>query len=303
MDRKLIYQKNKRERIDIYLKTTLKISREKVKLLLKDGLALVQNKQVEPSYLLKNRDEILIKKEELLYKSEKNNILPEKYQLDIIYYDNDIIVVNKPAGILTHPTGKVKIGTMINFLLNFTSLSNTGNTSRPGVVHRLDRETSGVMVFARTNSAWENLTLQFKNRMIEKEYLAIIKGNFYPLRKEIEFTVSHSRKNHTKMEVHYLKGKKTVNIIEVVKYIDDLTLVKVKPITGRTHQIRLALAHSGYPIIGDVKYGVKSQLISRVALHSYKISFLHPSTKQRCEFIATLPDDFLKITGKIDKNI
>ncbi|MCM8761782.1 MAG: RluA family pseudouridine synthase [Candidatus Omnitrophica bacterium] len=303
MDRKLIYQENKKGRIDIYLKTTLKISREKVKLLLKDGLVLIQNKQVEPSYLLKNGDEILIKKGEFLYETSQNNILPERYQLDIIYYDNDIIVINKPAGILTHPTGKVKSGTMINFLLNFTSLSDTGNPSRPGVVHRLDRETSGVMVFARTYSAWENLVLQFKNRMIEKEYLAIVKGKFYPLRKEIEFTVSHSRKNHTKMEVHYLKGKKTVNIIEVVKYIDDLTLVKVKPITGRTHQIRLALTYSGYPVIGDTKYGVMSELISRVALHSYRISFLHPFTKQKCEFIAPVPDDFLKITGKIDKNI
>jgi len=300
VDKKIIYQDKKRERIDAYLKTYLRISRERTKLLLKEGLILVRNSEVEPSYILKNGDEILIK-EGCLDRATENKLLPEKYQLEIIYYDNDIIVINKPSGILTHPTEKVKSGTMVNFLLDITSLPDTGNPLRPGVVHRLDRDTSGAMVFARTYSAWENLVLQFKNRMVEKEYLAIVKGNFYPLRKEVEFTVSRSKENHTiKMEVHYLKGKKAVSIIEAIQYIDGLTLVKVKPLTGRTHQIRLTLSHLGYPIIGDAIYGIKSPLISRVALHSYKISFYHPSTKERCQFKANIPDDFLKITGQIN---
>ncbi|HOL22493.1 MAG TPA: RluA family pseudouridine synthase [bacterium] len=299
MDRKIIYREKVKERIDRYLKNNLKISREKIKLLLKSGLILVENSQVEPSYILKDGDEILIKEEYLLYRFAEDKILPEKYPVDIIYYDNDIIVVNKPAGVLTHPTERIKSGTMVNFLLSITSLPDTGNPLRPGVVHRLDRETSGVMLFARTYSAWENLVLQFKNRIVEKEYLSIVKGAFHPLKKELEFTISPSSKDHTKMEVHYLKGKKTVNLIEVIKYIDGLTLVKVKPLTGRTHQIRLALAYSGYPVIGDVKYGVKSELISRVALHSHRISFYHPITKEKHQFEAPIPDDFLEITGKV----
>ncbi|MDD3725676.1 MAG: pseudouridine synthase [Candidatus Ratteibacteria bacterium] len=105
------------------------------------------------------------------------------------------------------------------------------------------------------------------------------------------------------MKTQYLKGKKAITTIEVIKYIDDLTLVKAKPLTGRTHQIRLALSHSGYPLIGDKQYGIKSDLISRVALHSYRISFFHPFTKQWCRFTAPIPDDFLEITGKIDNNV
>lgn len=295
MDRKLIYKEKKKQRVDVYLKEILKTSRENIKLLLKEEIILVKNKRVEPSYLLKNGDEILIK--DSLSANNKGDILPEKYPLDIIYNDNDIIVVNKPAGVLTHPTEKIKSGTMVNFLLNITSLCKTDNSLRPGVVHRLDRDTSGVMVFAKTDSAWESLVLQFKNRLVEKEYLAIVKGRFYPFKKEVEFTITH-KDDRTGMAVHYLKGKKAVTVIEVIKYIDNLTLVKAKPITGRTHQIRLALSHTGYPVIGDVKYGIKSELISRVALHSYKLSFYHPSTNQRCEFKAPVPDDFLKITGK-----
>ncbi|MCX8082185.1 MAG: RluA family pseudouridine synthase [bacterium] len=298
MNKKLIYHSNNKERIDIYIKNRFNIPREKVKSLLKEGFILVTNKEVKPSYLLRNGDEILIN-EDVLNQYKEHEIIPEKHPIDIIYSDNEIIVVNKPAGIITHPTEKIRNGTMVNFLLNITTLSNK-NSLRPGVVHRLDRETSGVMVFAKTDNAWENLVLQFKNRTVEKEYLAIVKGHFSPLKKEVEFTVSHNRDNYTKMKVHYLKGKKAVNIIEVIKYLGDLTLVKIKPLTGRTHQIRLALSHLGYPIIGDTKYGVRSDIIKRTALHSYRISFYHPSTKERCQFRADVPEDFLKIISEID---
>ncbi|MGI6596045.1 MAG: RluA family pseudouridine synthase [Elusimicrobia bacterium] len=302
MNKKLIYQRKERERIDLYIKDCFKLSRESVKQLLKDGSILVKDKRVEPSYLLKAGDDILIK-ESSFYKSAENKIYPENFQLDIIYSDSDIIVINKTAGILTHPTEKIRSGTVVNFLLKNYSLYNENKSLRPGVVHRLDKETSGVMVFTRTESAWNDLFVQFKNRIVKKEYLAIVKGRFVPLKKRMEFTVSPDKSNYTKMKVHYLKGKKTITIIEVVKYMEDLTLVKVKPITGRTHQIRLALSHSGYPIIGDTKYGVASDLISRVALHSYRISLYHPTKKERCEFKAPVPDDFLKITGEIDNSI
>ncbi|MDD3725677.1 MAG: RluA family pseudouridine synthase [Candidatus Ratteibacteria bacterium] len=193
----LIYRsKGSTERIDTYLKSYLRCSREKVKELLKTEKILVRNKPVSPSYILKDEDEIMIT--ETFLSSKENNILPEQYPLDIIYNDDYIIVVNKPPGILTHPTEKDKSGTMVNFLMSIFPLPETDNILRPGVVHRLDRETSGVMVFAKTYNTWVNLTLQFKNRMVKKEYIAIVKGRFYPLRKEIEFTVAHNKKTTQK---------------------------------------------------------------------------------------------------------
>jgi 23S rRNA pseudouridine1911/1915/1917 synthase len=219
----------------------------------------------------------------------------DKQQIDVIYEDSDIIVVDKPAGILTHPTDKVLGGTLVNLLLHHTTLSSTGMPFRPGVVHRLDRETSGVIVFAKTDSAHESLVMQFQNRQVEKEYIAVVLGRVTPLNIRVECTVSPDKKEHTKMRVHYLRGKKAVTFIEVVKYIDNLTVVKAKPVTGRTHQIRITLAHLGYPVIGDLKYGVESDKIGRVALHSQRLALALPSTGEKVVFSAPIPEDMLTI--------
>lgn len=297
MERKLIYQKaGEKERVDRYLKEHLNVSREKIKEFLKDGRILVNGKVSAPSCLLQPNDEITISDD--LFRDGTALIEPERGNLEIIYSDSEIIAVNKPAGIITHPTNRILTGTLVNFLLYHTTLSSAGLPLRPGVVHRLDRETSGVIVFARTDAARENIISQFRNREVEKEYLAIVKGRFSPMRREVEFTVSHEKDNHTKMEVGYLRGKKALTIIDAAEYLGELTLVKAKPISGRTHQIRLALAHIGYPIIGDLKYGVKSDLIGRVALHSHRIALALPSTGKRVEFRADIPADFLKVMKK-----
>jgi len=224
-------------------------------------------------------------------------IEPEEGILDIIYEDEEIIVINKSPGVLTHPTFSVKKGTLINKLVFHTSLSDIGALLRPGVVHRLDKDTSGVIVFAKTDFTHRNLVEQFKNRKVEKIYLAVVEGKFYPEEKEVEFTVSPSKDNPTIMKVHYLRGKKTLTRIKVLKYFDKVTLVQARPVTGRTHQIRITLAHLGFPIIGDKKYGgEKSELISRTALHSYKLSFQHSGTGRFQTFCAPVPEDFKLLT-------
>ena len=297
---KIKYDKEEGIRVDKFLKEKIGISRERVKKLIKEGKIILNNKVIEPSYILKKNDVVEIKEPLEKIKEEIGVceiIQPEKGQIDIIHEDESIVVVNKPSGILTHPTPHIKTGTLINFLLYHTKLSNIGAPYRPGVVHRLDKETSGVIVFAKNDISYWSLIEQFKNRIVKKEYYAIVEGKFPEKQKIVEFRVAPDKDNPTKMKVHFLKGKDALTEIEVEKYIGNYTLLKIKPITGRTHQIRLTLSYLGYPVVGDEKYGKKNDLIKRIALHSYKISFIHPVSKNRVEFSAPLPDDFLFLTN------
>ncbi len=297
MIKKLLYEPDvEQERIDKYLRECLKISRERVKGFLKDGAILVNGRTVEPSYILQSNDEITIE-ENIPCLSSVALVKPEPGRIEIIYEDTDVVVVNKPPGVLTHPTDKVLTGTLVNLLLYRTTLSSIGQPYRPGVVHRLDKDTSGVIVFARTDYAHNFIVRQFQNRQVEKEYIALVQGRFKPLKTQVEFSITPGKENHTRMEVHYLRGKKAVTVLEVVKYIDNLTVVKAKPVTGRTHQIRITLAHLGYPVIGDPKYGIKSNLINRTALHSHSITLTLPSTGEKRSFMADIPDDIQKIIG------
>ncbi|HOM27672.1 MAG TPA: RluA family pseudouridine synthase [bacterium] len=290
--REIRFDEEGKVRVDKYLKEITGLSRERIKNLIRNKKIFVNGKVIEPSYILQKGNLITIFEEEI---DKEFNIEPEKGQLDIIYEDEDIIVLNKKAGILTHPTHAIKSGTLVNFLLYHTKLSNIGSPYRPGVVHRLDKETSGVIVFAKTDYAYWSLIEQFKNRIVKKTYYAIVEGRFPEKKKVVEFRVSPDRENPTKMKVHFLKGKDALTEIEVEKYVGNYTLLKIKPVTGRTHQIRLTLSYLGYPILGDDKYGKKTEIIKRVALHAYQISFLHPKTKQYVEFSAPFPEDLKKI--------
>jgi len=293
VDRKLVYEgAGGKERTDRYLREHLNISRERIKEFLRSGSILVNGKTVSPSRLLQSGDEITIKEASSI---RDPLVRPECGHIEIIYEDSDIIAVNKPAGIITHPTTRILTGTLVNFLLYHTTLSSIGMPYRPGVVHRLDKETSGAVVFAKNDSSHNSLVRQFQNREVEKEYIAVVQGDFKPLRLQVEFTVSPDRDNRTRMEVHYLRGKKALTVIEVLNHVDGLSVLKVKPVTGRTHQIRITLAHLGYPVIGDLKYGVASNLIDRVALHSRRITLSLPSTGEKITFSASLPADLLTI--------
>ncbi|MCM8785356.1 MAG: RluA family pseudouridine synthase [Candidatus Omnitrophica bacterium] len=294
------YESEEKIRIDKFLKQELSISREKVKKLIEENKISVNERKVEPSYILKKNDVIKIYAFEGW--KDENIIKPEKGEIDIVYEDDDIIVINKPSGIITHPTPKIKSGTLLNYLIYHTKLSNIGAPYRMGVVHRLDKETSGVIVFAKNDFSYWSLIEQFKNRTIKKEYYAIVEGKFPEKKKIVEFKVSPDKENPTKKKVHFLKGKNALTEIEVEKYMDDLTLLKIKPITGRTHQIRLTLSYLGYPVLGDEKYGrKKTEFINRLALHSYSLNLIHPKTKQNVEFCVPLPEDFKKILTKFNE--
>lgn len=279
-----------KERVDSYLKKLLGFSREKIKGLLAAGKICVNGRAVEPAYNLRpgDRIDVLVKEDPL----DSSLPVPQKADLNVIYEDGHILVVNKPAGILTHPTHSRKEGTLLNFALAHSCLAG-GDPDRPGIVHRLDRDTSGAIVMAKTEAAYENLVRQFSNRQVNKVYLAVVKGFLPYSSKNVEFTIQPDKKEHTSMDVRYLRGKKTITIVERIRYIErsDITIVMAKPVTGRTHQVRLALASEGYPIIGDEVYGALSPLIGRVALHSYRISFNHPGEERIVRFTASLPAD------------
>jgi 23S rRNA pseudouridine1911/1915/1917 synthase len=295
--KKLIYDKENRQRIDQYLKENLGISRNRIKKLINKGKILVNGIVRQPAYNLVKGDIVAVECE-----IKDISVNPQEFPLEIIYHDACLIVVNKPSCILTHPTDYTFEGTLLNFILFHFSLSGIGAPLRNGVVHRLDRETSGVIIFARTPSAHSNLVEQFKNRTVNKEYLAVVKGTFPPEKKEVEFTIQPDKAKPTKMQVHFLRGKKSLTRIEVDRYIKDrATILKVKPVTGRTHQIRLTLAYLGYPIIGDGKYGVSSPFISRTALHAHKISFIHPEKKETISFRAELPEDIKALIDSLDR--
>ena len=221
---------------------------------------------------------------------------PDVNIVKIIYEDETILVVDKPAGMLTHPAGKNVSGTLLNALLSYSE--GFQRLERAGIVHRLDRDTSGIIVVAKNNLAYRSLKKQFKEREIKKKYLAVVKGKF-PFDKE-EFKIPLGRKgDQITRGLTFKEGKEAITKFRVLRTFEPATFLEVFPKTGRTHQIRATLFFLGYPIIGDRKYGGKKTeidgLIGRQALHSSTIGFLHPSTKKYLIFTAPLPEDMERL--------
>jgi len=219
-------------------------------------------------------------------------LTPEDIPVNILYEDKDLIVVDKPAGLTVHPAPGHPTGTLVNALLSHLSdLPETGDR-RPGIVHRLDRDTSGVMVVAKNSSAHANLTEQFKSRSVSKTYLVLVKGRLSPRDGAIEAPIGRNSAHREKMAVvAESRGRDARTDYHVLEYIGDYTLLEVKPETGRTHQIRVHLDAIGYPVAGDRVYGVKTRFLSRQFVHAHRLGFTLPSTGKGVEFTAELPPD------------
>ncbi|NLJ37798.1 MAG: RluA family pseudouridine synthase [Candidatus Atribacteria bacterium] len=226
---------------------------------------------------------------------------PQNLPLDIIYHDDHILVVNKRAGMIVHPVRPFQKNTLINSLLfHGIQLSRYGFPLRPGIVHRLDRDTSGVLVIAKTDRAYLELIQQFKNRTIEKYYLALIEGQWQGI-KEIDFAITRNPREPCRMKISSSSGKPARTEIEPLWIGDNYSLLFVKPRTGRTHQIRVHLSSQGYPIVGDKSYGSQhsESIIQRQALHAFIISFPHPITRKKMIFAAALPSDFQEALKRV----
>jgi len=233
---------------------------------------------------------------------EKTAILPENISLKILYEDDHVIVLEKPPGMVVHPGAGGRSETLVNALLyHFPGIGKVGPAERPGIVHRLDKETSGLMVVARSEKAYVELQRQFKQRLVEKIYLGLVWGKIAKQKGTISWAVGRHAKHGERMSVKTKKPRSAETHFEVVRRYQGYTFLEIKPVTGRTHQIRVHLAASGHPIVGDLRYGKKKVKKSypRLFLHAFRLGFLHPESQERMDFLSPLPDDLEKFLERL----
>lgn len=289
------------ERLDYYLSKTIPgISRTYVQKMIKEGLVLVNGKQVKPRYLVKKGD--LIKAN--FREPEKLELIPENIPIDIIFQDEDLLVVNKPKGMVVHPAPGNPSGTLVNALLyHVSNLSSIESTIRPGIIHRLDKDTSGLLIVAKNDKSHKALSKQLKNREIKRIYTALVYGRLDKEKAVIDAPIGRHPINRKRMAVVYKNSKEAITHYRVLEYYKDYTLVEASLETGRTHQIRVHMAYINHPVVGDPVYsnrksefGVDSQL-----LHARQLGFYHPRSGEYMEFKSELPKDFKKIIQLLEK--
>lgn len=275
-------------RIDRFLADKFKdLSRSFIKKLIEEGKIKVNGRAIEPSYKVKAEDEIEI---EELSKPQRAP-QPQDIPLKIIYEDDDILIVDKPAGMAVHPAPGCEDNTVVNALLSRYRELPSLSPERPGIIHRLDKDTSGLMIIAKSPLAFNKLAKDFAERKIEKRYLALLIGNLPLDEGRIELPIGRDPFDRKKMKVT-LGGKEALTKFKVLKRYDGFTLVDVEIKTGRTHQIRVHFSYQGYPIAGDEIYGKgKISGLERQFLHAYRLSFKHPRTEEKLSFTSPLPED------------
>ncbi len=287
------------QRIDAYLSEKLQdISRVAIQRWIKDEKIIVNGKKVKSSYKVVDNDKIQIEKEE----PKEIELKAQNIPIEIIYEDKDIIVVNKPKGMVVHPANGNPDGTLVNCLMAICgdSLSGIGGEKRPGIVHRLDKDTSGIIVVAKNDKAHINLSEQIKNHQVQKVYIALVKGIVKENEATINMPIGRSTSDRKKMAVTE-KGKEAITHFRVLKRYDKYTLLEVKIETGRTHQIRVHLSKIGYPIVGDTVYskGKNEWNIEGQCLHAKSLKFKHPITEKQMELQAKLPEYFVNILEEL----
>lgn len=266
-------------RLDVFLSEILpEISRSKFQQIIKDGFVNVNSKKEKPSYIVQIGDKIEIE----IPEKKKIEILPEPIELDIKYEDNDILVINKPKNMLTHPTEQETSGTLVNALLyNFKTLSDINGKMRPGIVHRLDRDTSGLIFVAKTNKGHLHLEKQIKDKTAIREYYAVIKGYMKEHDGTIDLPIDRNLKNPTKMAV-IESGKPSITKYETLEIFKGYSLLKLTLLTGRTHQIRVHLSYLGHPIVNDTLYGGENLKINTTnqVLQAFHLNFTNLQGKK-----------------------
>ncbi len=296
----IVEKEEEGKRIDAYLAKKEDISREHVQRIIKEENILVNGKKTKPAYKVQKNDKISLEEEQ----PKEIELKAQEIPIEIIYQDDDIIVVNKPKGMVVHPGNGNPDGTLVNSLMAICkdSLSGIGGEIRPGIVHRLDKDTSGVLVVAKNDKAHINLSNQIKNHEVEKTYIALVRGIVKENEATINMPIGRNKNDRKKMAVEK-DGKEAITNFKVLERYpkDNCTLLEVKIETGRTHQIRVHLSHIGYPVIGDEvysngknKWGIKGQ-----CLHAKKLKFKHPITGKEMEFEAELPDYFKDVLRQL----
>ena len=275
-------------RLDKYVCDKLaELSRTRIQRLIAEGYITVNDQVAKAGLRLNAGDRLKV----IVPPVPPSQLVPEAMPLNIIYEDDDILVIDKPAGLTVHPAPGHPSHTLVNAILSrFPHLADISDSLRPGIVHRLDRDTSGVMVVAKNSRAQAKLVEQFKTRSVVKAYLVLVKGRLTPENGIIEAPIGRDPRNRKRMAV-VGGGRQARTDYQVIKYIGEYTLVEARPETGRTHQIRVHFSAVGYPVVGDKVYGVKSPYLSRQFLHASRLGFKLPSTGEYMEFKSELPPD------------
>lgn len=286
------------------------LSRSQIRKFIRDSHILLDGKTFKPSKILCGGEILSIN----IPPPEPIAARPENIDIEFLFEDEDIVIVNKPYGMVVHSGAGVKSGTLVNALLfKCDGLSGIGGKIRPGIVHRLDKNTSGVMVVAKNDFSHSKLVEQFKKRLVKKEYLAIVHGVIKKDFGTYSSVIGRHKTNRIKMASNTNSGRESITNWEVVRRFNNATLVKAFPETGRTHQIRVHFAESGFPLVGDSLYGFQKRekefvknlgkLLDRHALHSHKIGLYHPRTEKFIEYSASLPDDLKKTLSLLENQI
>jgi len=315
----IVPESKEKERIDVFLSRQLAtVTRSQIKKLIKDGNVTVDGRFIKQNFIIRpfNRIEVLIPRN-----SEPLNIEPEEIPLEILFEDDYLIVVNKPAGMVVHPACGHTSGTLVNALLGYNKkISDVGDSLRPGLVHRIDKDTSGILVIAKDNYTHSQLSGLFARKDIEREYIAFLWGNLKKSEITISTFINRSKKDRKKMAVT-LNGKNSVTHFYVSDRYKLVTKVKCILETGRTHQIRVHAAHIGHPVVGDHTYGGRGrnlaglnrelmnkavkilEIMERQALHAHKLGFIHPVTREKMSFQVDLPYDIKTLNDFLENNL
>jgi 23S rRNA pseudouridine1911/1915/1917 synthase len=263
------------------------LSRASAQRLIKGGAVAVGGRPSKPSYRVQVGDQVLVR----IPAEMPEEVVPEDIPLDVIYEDDALLVVNKPAGMVVHPALGHASGTLVNAVLaHCPQVAEVGGPDRAGIVHRLDKDTSGLILIAKDEETQTALQRQFKRRQVAKTYLALVEDRVQPREGVVEAPVGRDKRQRKKMAV-VRRGREASTMYRAVEYFPEHTLLEVRPLTGRTHQVRVHLSWLGYPIVGDTVYGRRRQrmLKSRHFLHAARLRFVHPTIGEEVEFEAPLP--------------
>lgn len=288
------------ERLDVFLSEKLKeITRSQMKKYIYQQKVFVNGEARKPSYKVRPGDRVEGEREV----EENIELQPENIPLNIIFSDENLIVLEKPPGLVVHPGAGNLRGTLVNALLyHFPEIAGLGHPERPGIVHRLDKEASGLMVVARSHDAYRELKRQFKSREIDKVYLGLVWGRMPEREGKFTWALGRHRKHREKISVKTARPKEAMTYYSVRKEYKDFTLLEIKPVTGRTHQIRVHFSTAGHPLAGDKLYGrvkAKKYRFPRLFLHAHRLAFVYPGTRRWVEFYSALPKDLEEVLHQV----